>query len=261
MIQILGLCRFSYPTGGNTGFSRNVDLYDPARLDRRLRLFETVCLPPLRAQTDPDFTVLVLVGQALPGPARDRLRAALATLPQAVLCVEPEGQPHMDVCGRLLKAHRNPAARRVAEMRVDDDDAVAVDFVARLRHNGARAAALVAGDRPVEIDFHNGIALRTGADPQMIAVAAPHWTPAQAFLMAPGDRRTAFDFNHAGFWKRDLCLSCPDPLMFIRSFHGDNDSGLNWAGVERMAMSSPPADLTARVADRFGLDAAALLAL
>jgi hypothetical protein len=261
MIQVLGLCRFSYPTGGGTGFAKAVDLYDPARLARRLRLFQAITLPPLRGQTDPDFTLLLLVGEHLPGPTRDALRALVAMLPQARLCVEPEGQAHMEVCGRLLRAHRNPRATRVAECRFDDDDAVATDFVARLRHNATRAAALVAGDRPIEVDFHNGLALRLGPDPRLIAVNAPHWTPAQGFLMAPGDRRTAFDFNHATFWKRDLCLSCPDPVMFIRTFHDDNDSSVAWAGVERMAMAAPPTDLPAQVKARFGLDAAVLRAL
>ena len=67
-MQVLGLCRFSYPAlgGFQVGHDSTADriayLYDPARLEERFRLFETVALPCLMAQTDPDFEMIVLVG-------------------------------------------------------------------------------------------------------------------------------------------------------------------------------------------------------
>ena len=60
-MQILGLCRFSYPaTDGfqvvhDTVKARRDYLYSPARLEERFRLFETTTLPCFREQTDPDF--------------------------------------------------------------------------------------------------------------------------------------------------------------------------------------------------------------
>ncbi|MCP3879258.1 MAG: hypothetical protein GY701_12850, partial [Sulfitobacter sp.] len=50
-MQVLGLCRFSYPAlgGFQVGHDSTADriayLYDPARLEERFRLFETVALP------------------------------------------------------------------------------------------------------------------------------------------------------------------------------------------------------------------------
>ena len=68
--QILALCRFSYL--GGRGFqvehgslaARRAFLYDPARLARRWFWFENVALPAFIAQTDPDFTLVVMTGAA-----------------------------------------------------------------------------------------------------------------------------------------------------------------------------------------------------
>ena len=67
-MQVIGLCRFSYPALG--GFQREHEtieqrkafLYDEARLKHRLRLFQAFNLPSILAQTDTDFQYLILVG-------------------------------------------------------------------------------------------------------------------------------------------------------------------------------------------------------
>ena len=41
--------------------------------------FEMICLPSLAAQTDPDFTLVVLIGDAMPIRWRKRLKALRAT--------------------------------------------------------------------------------------------------------------------------------------------------------------------------------------
>ena len=83
-MQVIGLCRFSWP--GIGGFqvehdsleSRIAYLYAPERMEERFRTFETITLPPLKAQTDGDFTFLVVIGDSLPARWRDRLMALLA---------------------------------------------------------------------------------------------------------------------------------------------------------------------------------------
>ena len=78
-MQVIGLCRFSYPALG--GFQREHEtieqrkafLYDEARLKHRLRLFQAFNLPSILAQTDMDFQYLILIGDDLPVWARNRL--------------------------------------------------------------------------------------------------------------------------------------------------------------------------------------------
>ena len=71
-MQILGICRFSYPALG--GFQIEHDsieercdyLYAPEQLDMRFSCFETLTLPSIRAQSDPNFTFVILIGESLP---------------------------------------------------------------------------------------------------------------------------------------------------------------------------------------------------
>ena len=81
-MQVIGFCRFSYPAEG--GFQvehgsirdRMAYLYAPARMEERLRHFECICLPGLKGQTDPDFTLVVMTGPDLPEPWLSLLREA-----------------------------------------------------------------------------------------------------------------------------------------------------------------------------------------
>lgn len=260
-MQVLGLCRFSYPTHDATGFRRRADLYDAARLDRRLRLFETICLPPLRAQTDKDFRLLVLIGEGLPAPARARLQALIAGIREITLCVEPEGQPHLQVCRRVLTRHIAPDAAATAQFCMDDDDAVAIDFVHRLRLRIAEARPIWSLRLPVEIDFHNGFALRL-SDPQpLLALSAAHWTPAQAIVIPRGRSRSLFDYNHARFWRTNASFGCPDPQMYVRCFHNDGDNRVAPATIAAMATEVQPSDPGATLRRRFAIDPASLSAL
>jgi len=99
-MQAIGICRFSYP--GDGGFQVEHDslkarmdyLYAPARMDERFATFETMMLPPLRAQTDGDFTLAVVIGESLPAPYRDRLEGLLADMPQAVILPRARSEEH-----------------------------------------------------------------------------------------------------------------------------------------------------------------------
>ena len=113
-MQVTGLCRFSYPAEGGfqvehgSAEARMAYLYAPARMEARLRQFETICLPGLRAQTDPDFTLLVLIGDTLPARYRNRLsraarRHSAGPCHRAPARPAPSGLP-----GRVQRGPRRP---------------------------------------------------------------------------------------------------------------------------------------------------------
>ena len=133
--RIVGLVRFSYPSIG--GFAHASPdparfLYDPARLDRRFRLFEALCLPALRAQTDPDFDIVFLVGKDMPSAARKRLDAALSPLRRAQVVALPPCST-IRRFGKPMAPSRSEVPRLLTTFRLDDDDALACDYIARLR--------------------------------------------------------------------------------------------------------------------------------
>ena len=108
-MQVIGLCRFSYPAVG--GFqvkhkdhdTRKAYLYATERMEERFRYFETTTLPGLRAQSDADFTFVVLIGNDLPDQHVERLLALVETMPQAAIIARAPG-PHRAVCQNILNA-------------------------------------------------------------------------------------------------------------------------------------------------------------
>ena len=66
MSRVIGLVRFSYIPDESTDYVRTWNMrlderqsivHDPERLRKRMRLFETICLPSLAAQPADRFTV------------------------------------------------------------------------------------------------------------------------------------------------------------------------------------------------------------
>lgn len=110
-MQVIGFCRFSYPAEGGfqveheTLQERLRYLYAPVRMEERFQHFETICLPGIRAQTDPDFTFLILVGDSLPETYLGRLKDLISDIPQAQIVVRPPA-PHRKVCQEVINAAR-----------------------------------------------------------------------------------------------------------------------------------------------------------
>ena len=94
-MQILGICRFSYPAVGgfqnehNTVEARCNYLYSQERLNMRFSAFETFTLPSIRSQSDPNFTFAILIGDSLPRHAKDRLYEVTANVPQIKIVSRP----------------------------------------------------------------------------------------------------------------------------------------------------------------------------
>ena len=138
-VQVLGLCRFSYPaelngfqTRHKTMNERRAYLYSTKRLEESLFLFEHLLLPGIENQSNDDFTLMLLLGDDFPGLYRERLLALLADVPQVKPVFRASG-PHRLVYRDLFLEERDPRANVVAEFRLDDDDAVAVNYVQTIR--------------------------------------------------------------------------------------------------------------------------------
>ena len=269
-LQMLGLCRFSYPTGGD-GFSEVRDdldaniarLYEPSRLAQRFWFFETLCLPLLAAQTDPDFQVVLIYGEALPQPWRARLLEVVARVPQISPVALPEGLPHREACSRVIRAARDPEARVVGEFTMDDDDGVAPDFIARAREDFAPLRGLWRQGKRMALDYNSGLAIRApgqggAGDIAITPVQADFWAPGLVIFTGPRSTRSLQDFNHRRVWARIPSVSLPDPPMFLRGSHDSNDSRVEkrLSGSRRGGAADGPTIL----ADRFGLDEGALKA-
>lgn len=229
-MQTIGLCRFSYPAIG--GFQVDFEdmqekldyLYAPSRMEERFATFETITLPPLRAQTDPDFTLIVVVGESMPAPYRTRLEALLADIPQAVIQARPPKR-HRAIMKELINDVRGPDVTCL-QFRMDDDDAVSVDFVQRLRQVAGDVKKMSKRDGMLAIDFNRGFIVRPGPDGiKAVETAAPYHTAALALMLSPKSHQTIMNFAHHKLAERMTTVTLTNtPAMLLRGHNDFNDS-------------------------------------
>lgn len=240
-IQVLGICRFSllveggFQIGHETLDDRRRMLYDPDRLAQRFHWFEQVCLPAMAAQTDRDFRLIVLTGTDFPRPWLDRLRDDIAGVPQIVLEQRAPGV-HRDLCRAVIAGHIDPRADVVAQFRKDDDDAVAVDYVARLRSDFTEKLQPMFAAHPLlSVDHSRAFVLSTrGSDVEVEPMMSRNLV-ALAIFMPPDHRRCVLDYGHHKLISFMPGVTFQDAVMSVRGKHETNDGrgplreGLGWA--------------------------------
>lgn len=232
-IQVLGLCRFSVPSVGafqvehDSIEERRAYLYDPARLALRFAWLEQVTLPGIAAQKDPAFKLIVLLGEDFPEPWRGRMLAHVERIPQLTAhFASPEH--HRRICADALRAHVDPKAEVVLQFRLDDDDAVAVDFTRRLRRDWRKLKAFHADQEgPIAIDYARGLNLlsRPSGNIQIVPRLEPFLGVAFAIATRPGDGHFILSYMHHVIWQAMPTVTHPDEIMWLRGGHGTNDSG------------------------------------
>ena len=230
-MQTIVFCRFSYPAEG--GFQvehdsiadRRAFLYAPDRMEQRFALFEHLCLPGLKAQTDPDFDFVVLVGTCLPAPYLSRLKALMADMPQGRI-IARDPAPHRQICQSVLNAARKHINQPCLQVRHDDDDALSVDFIARLRKAATDCAALVLGNKLVGFDWNRGYTIcRSDLHPfEITETVNPYLGVAQALAVQGGVRQSLMNFAHSRINRFMPTVTFTDAPMYLRSHHGNNDS-------------------------------------
>ena len=77
------------------------------------RLFEAITLPCVAAQTDPDFTFLIVTRTGLPTPYLERLRGLTAAIPQCRIVQYPP-RPHRRAMKNAINDWRAPPMMRLA---------------------------------------------------------------------------------------------------------------------------------------------------
>ena len=140
-VPIIGVVRFSVLMEEPAEFrvskrttleERCAELFDPDRLEDRFRIFEAVTLASALAQTDGNWTLLVVGSTEMPEPFRTRLRDLLAPHTDVRLAEMAPDQSLPDfVRTEIDRLH--PDAPRHAVFRLDDDDGLSRRFISHLR--------------------------------------------------------------------------------------------------------------------------------
>jgi len=263
--QVVIVIRFSYVA--EAGFklsaqgldSVRATLYAPDRLERRFRLFEALTVPSLIAQSDQEFSVVVLIGDDFPQVARARLEALLAPLYDARIVALPP-QNNYKSTRAAIEACLRPETSHVISVRLDDDDAVGRSVVAAQKALGPTLAGLGPERAPAVICFNNGIFLEVAAEGnQLYGVVEKLPLGIGMAMIAPvGARPTIFSTDHRRVHTRWNCYTEALTPSFIRTVHRDNDSAALLSGVRN---DYSAAELDALLAAHFPFTRAELLDL
>lgn len=264
-VQIKGLIRFSYLTEGGFEMSRKGEaaaraaLFDPARLERRFRIFEALTLPSLDRQRDKDFTVALLTSADLPQPFLDRLHDMAATRPWLHVQPRPVESHFPATLQAFEDLPTHDGATHIAGFRLDDDDAIHHAMIGRLRRIINRLMPMRNRHLPLGVGFNRGFYMDL-SHPEKPIWEVRERTPLGIglTLVTPlGRKDNIFARNHRRLPEFYDCYTEIAQPMYIRTVHADNDSGAGEMG-HRGPMDE--AEIDAYLQEAFGGDLAGLRA-
>ncbi|MFN4193305.1 MAG: glycosyltransferase [Tabrizicola sp.] len=228
-MQIWGHCRFSYFGRSDTG--REIDtldtafakLWHPVRMAVRFHLFETLLLPAIRAQTDPGFVFQIVTSTRMPDLFQERLDRVTADIPQLRILRSEETDLNRALHPAMLEAGADGSGAAV-HFRVDDDDAVSVDYVARLRQAALRVdpGGMITFPTGVIGFLHEGAARHAPFQKHSIAIGLA--------LVEPPGGRNPFRIQHVVHASRVPSFCDPTFPAYHYTLHSAN----NTAGYGRI---------------------------
>jgi len=225
---IYGHIRFSFygmtdtrlrPDADGTALAR---LYGETRMARRFFLFEALTLPSLLAQTDRNFKTILMSSDVMPDVYKDRLTSLAARLPGAEVIFSDNRRGDRAFRRTMLDSLGPASTGTAVHFRLDDDDALAATYIARLRQLSQTVPA------STHITFPTGMSLfpKDGNTPEGVSMVHSHFLPSPglATVNGPSFNKNPFQMMHGNVWTRWPLLSDPTFPAFIRAHHFENDT-------------------------------------
>jgi hypothetical protein len=247
LTQIKGLIRFSYPAEGGFKLNRQSEgnvadaLFHPDRLRRRMELFRRFTLPSLIAQTDQDFKAAILIGEKMPIEFRKELEDMLAPHAFAKIVALPPMEHYKATQAALAAIPTQQDTSHIATFRLDDDDAIHIEMIQRIRNLAEGLLQMREDERPFVIGFMHGHFMSLEGDLAVVSrvtertplgvgltMVAPVASPVNIFVQN----------NHRSIAEKFDTYTDASRPMFIRTVHDLNDSGAVNSG-KMFAMETP----------------------
>ncbi len=257
MIRAVGICRFSFPALGgfqtlhDTVEERETYLYAPERIENRFRHFEALTLPSISAQTDPRFTLLIVIGKSLPQQHKDRLHDLTTQIPQ-IKIVESDPMRHRIAMQRVIQTELRGHDDLSLQFRLDDDDAVGINFIHSIRRTTRLATKLHRNWNNMVLEYSSGYTVRLTQDGILAQKAeTPFLSCGMAVLFRPDSSKTVMNYGHHKLHHTMPTLIDPQMDMYLRAVHDNNDSKAN-----QKAKSLAPLDEAGQILfkERFNVD-------
>ena len=232
LFKVIGVMRFSVLTP--TYYSERFDsleeiaahIYSDARMKLRFHIFENLVLPSLVNQSDPDFDLVILSGEAMPDKHKNHLLAL----------VEPHANLHVQFVDtenhyQLLKSGFNSIPLDGAEnrlmFRLDDDDALGLKYIERLKAIAEGLMGMMGPDVAQVIAFNRGFHVRIDDEGENEVFDTCERAPLSVgmALLAPKESPiNPYRYNHRYSAQHFNTYSDIAVPMYIRTIHGDNKS-------------------------------------
>ncbi len=229
-MQVIGLCRFSFPAMGGfqveheTPEERSAYLYRPERMQERFRHFETIMLPSIARQSDLGFTFVIVIGDNLPDIYQEQLFDLCAPYPHILIQAHAPAD-HRDTMKAAMNSVRTDDRAPCLQFRHDDDDAIALNFVESFKQAAADCRPLLERNKFVAFDFARGFVVRPSAEGIYAdETYHPSWGVALGMSVAPHIRKSIMNFAHGKVARFMPTISFDKPVMYLRGHNDFNDS-------------------------------------
>ncbi len=204
-------------------------LLNSERLEKRFGLFQKVALQSLADQQDKDFALVILAADAMPAEHRKRVEElAKDTLgtDRAHVLFRPPGRASDEFTKYRQRTFSDYAY--TAQVILDDDDAVAMDFTDRMRLESRAAISVFQAKQDYTLISHaRGLNLRFLPDGVLEVGKRNMPAAAQGLaVVAPSASvRSPFNLAHKKILDRRPVRVVHGPRpMYIRTVHDTNDS-------------------------------------
>jgi hypothetical protein len=264
-LKMVGLVRFSVltPTYYSERFSSLEEtakhLFSADRMALRFSVFEKLCLPSLLQQSDGAFDLVVLTATSMPKAYLKRLRDLLAPHPN--LHCRPVGtRNHYRLLRQGYETVPQEGESHRILFRLDDDDAVDLDFVRRTKALAAGLLPLQGPEKAFVIAHNRGFYLQaTPEGPEVFdAIEQAPLSAGTALVTPVGNRANPYRFNHRKLARHYNLYSDMQVPAYIRTIHSDNKSEPAQTGISRRM---EPDEIDASLQAHFGQSLASLKAI
>ncbi|MGD9865090.1 MAG: glycosyltransferase [Pseudodonghicola sp.] len=230
-VKTVGLLRFSVltPTYYSERFKTLEEtaahIFSPERMELRFRLFEKLCLPSLIRQTDPEFDMVVLTAESMPERYLTRLLDLLEPLPN-IHCLPVGTDNHYKLLQKGYNAVPKEDCTHRILFRLDDDDAVDMNFIRRTKRFADALLRMQGPKTPFVIAHNRGFYVRStkGKTEIFDACERAPLSTGTALVAPVGSGENPYRFNHRKLAQHFNTFSDISVPAFIRTIHGDNKS-------------------------------------
>lgn len=238
--RCVGVMRFSVLTP--TYYSERFDsleaiaahIFSDERMALRFHIFEALVLPSLARQSDPDFDLVILTAESLPSPHMERLTELLAPYPHMHLRPVGTDRHYQLLKGGYESVDVGEATHRIL-FRLDDDDAMDINYIKRLKWTCRNLLKMHPLDTPYAIAFNRGfyVDMKEGGNEVFDAVERAPLSTGTA-LLAPRDyKRNPYRYNHRALGQYYNLYTDIAVPAFIRTINGSNKSNPTQMGDTR----------------------------